>query len=139
MKEPLMASDFRLPGFRQPLDAPDAFVSAVLRNFREASQALGVATDALVVRLAGEGGNPDYQFETLDGEDAAAFSGERHDFLYDDITRRIDEKALQDQGYSADQVQDWLNAINGEGRGGGEISEILTEGWTERDAGDPRD
>jgi hypothetical protein len=134
-----MASDFRLPGFRQPLDSPDAFVGAVLRNFREASQALGVASDALVVRLAGEGRNPDYQFETLDGEDAAAFSGESHDFLFDDITNRIDEDALQDQAYSAEQVQDWLNAINGEGTPGGQVNEILTDRWTEGDSGDPRD
>lgn len=133
--------DFRLPGFEKPLESPEAYVSAVLRNFREAGQALGRAVDLLVVRLARpkNGGDPDYQIGTLDGEDAAVFSGGTHDFLHDDITVHLAEDQLQDQQYTAEQVKDWLNTINGEGSGGGSINPILSDRWKEGDASDPRD
>jgi hypothetical protein len=133
--------DFRLPGFQRPLKSPEAYISAVLRNFREASQALGAAVDTLVLRLARSrnGGDPDYQIATLDGEDAAAFSGETHEFLYDDITIRIEEDQLQDQEYAAEQVKDWLNVVNGEGTGGGPVSAPLSTDWLATDASDPRD
>ena len=132
---------FRLPGFQQPLASPDAYITGVLRNFREASQALGCAVETLVVRLAAPrpGQDPDYQVQTLDGEDAAAFSGATHDFLHDDITIHIEEDQLQDQTYSAEQVEDWLNVVNGEGGGGGPVDAILTDKWTEGDVSDPRD
>ena len=133
--------DFHLPGFEKPLDGPDAFVTGVLRNFREASQALGRAVDILVLRLAGpdHGEHPDYQIQTLDGEDAAAFSGATHDFLHDDITVLIDEEQLQDQVFTAEEVKDWLNAINGEGVGGGPVDPGSVESWREGDVSDPRD
>jgi hypothetical protein len=116
----VVGMDFHLPGFEKPLDSPEAFVTGVLRSFREASQALGRAIDTLVLRLAGpgHGEHPDYQIQTLDGEDAAAFSGATHDFLHDDITVLIDEERLQDQAFTAEEVKDWLNVINGEGVGG---------------------
>ena len=133
--------DFRLPGFQKPLDSPEAYISGMLRNFREASQALGRAVELLVVRLAKpkNGGDPDYQIQTLDGEDAAAFSGATHDFLYDDITIQLEEPDLQDGTFTAEQVKDWLNVINGEGTGGGPINPILSDRWTEADVSDPRD
>jgi hypothetical protein len=132
---------FRLPGFQQPLASPESYVTGVLRNFREASQALGCAVETLVVRLAAPrpGQDPDYQIQTLDGEDAAAFSGATQDFLHDDITIHIDEEQLQDQTYSAEQVKDWLNAVNGEGGAGGPVGAILTDQWTVGDVSDPRD
>lgn len=134
--------DFRLPGFEEPLASPEAYVSGLLRAFGAASQALGPGVEFLVARLAepGRGGPPDYQIQTLDGVDAAAFSGETHDFLHgDDITIRIEEDELQDQSFSMEQVKDWLNQINGEGVGGGDINPILRADWTERDVSDPRD
>jgi hypothetical protein len=134
-------ADFHLPGFPRPLNSPEFYLTGMLRSFGKASPALGRAIDLLVVRLARpkDGGGPDYQIQTLDAEDAAAFSGETHDFLYDDITIRIEENDLQDQEYTAEQVKDWLNTINGEGPGGGPINPILTDRWTEGDASDPRD
>ena len=134
-------TDFRLPGFEKPVDSPDLYVSRVLRNFGEASKALGCAMETLVVRLAtsNDGSHPDYQIQTLDGEDAAAFSGETHDFLNADITIQIDDGQLQNQGFTAEEVKDWLNAINGEGAGGGSVNPILSNGWKERDVSDPRD
>ena len=136
-----MASDFRLPGFKEPLSSPEYYVSSVLRNFREASQALGVATDALVLRLGTphDGHDPDYQIQTLDGEDAAVFSGETHQFRYDDIMVHLDEDEMQDQQYTVEQVKDWLNTINGEGTGGGPTDAVLSDRWTEGDLSDPRD
>ncbi len=133
--------DFHLPGFQSAVSSPELYISSVLRNFREASQALGVAVDALVVRLAAaeDGSNPDYQIGTLDGEDAAVFSGETHDFKHEDITIHLDEDQLQDQQYTAEQVKDWLNVINGEGTGGGSINPILSDRWTTGDPSDPRD
>jgi hypothetical protein len=133
-------SGFRLPGFRKPLESPEAYVSGVLRNFREASQALGVAVDALVLRLAApkNGRDPDYQIQTFDGEDAAVFSGASHDFLHDDITIHVEEDQLQDQQYTAEQVKDWLNILSGEGTGGGQVGAILSDQWTEGDVSDPR-
>ena len=133
--------DFRLPGFEGSLSSPELYITSVLRNFREASQALGVAVEALVLRLAAakDGSNPDYQIGTLDGEDAAVFSGETHDFLHDDITIHLEEDQLQDQQYSAEQVKDWLNVINGEGTAGGPINAVLSDRWTTGDVSDPRD
>lgn len=133
--------DFRLPGVQQPLSSPDLYVTRVLRNFGEASQALGCAVETLVVRIAApdEGQDPDYQIETLDGEDAAAFSGGTHAFLNDDISVHIDEDRLQHQQYTAEQVKDWLNLLNGEGAAGGPIGAGLTAGWRDADASDPRD
>jgi hypothetical protein len=132
--------EFRLPGFQKPLESPEVYVSSVLRNFREASQALGAAVETLVVRLARpkNGGDPDYQIQALDGEDAAVFSGTTHDFLHDDITIHVEEDQLQDQPYTAEQVKDWLNVLNGEGAGG-TTGAILSDTWTEGDASDPRD
>ncbi len=133
--------DFRLPGFEGSLSSPELYITSVLRNFREASQALGVAVEALVLRLAAakDGSNPDYQIGTLDGEDAAVFSGETHGFMHDDITIHLDEEQLQDQQYSAEQVKDWLNVINGEGSAGGPVGAILSDQWTTGDVSDPRD
>ena len=133
--------DFRLPGFPQPVESPESYITGMLRNFGEASKALGRAIDLLVVRLAQsrDGGDPDYQIQTLDGEDAAAFSGTTHDFLHDDITVHLEEPELQDQMFTAEQVKDWLNIINGEGTGGGSINPILSDRWTEADISDPRD
>ena len=132
--------DFRLPGFQSAVASPELYVTSVLRNFREASQALGVAVEALVLRLATaeDGSNPDYQIGTLDGEDAAAFSGETHDFKHDDITIHLEEDQLQDAQYPAEQVKDWLNIINGEGTGGGPINPILADNWTTGDPSNPR-
>lgn len=133
--------DFHLPGFQTAVASPELYITSVLRNFREASQALGVAVEALVLRLgaAEDGSNPDYQIGTLDGEDAAVFSGETHDFKHDDITIHLEEDQLQDAQYTAEQVKDWLNVINGEGTGGGSINAILSENWTTGDSSDPRD
>jgi hypothetical protein len=133
--------DFRLPGYERPLSSPESYITSVLRNFREASVALGRAVDTLVVRLAAprDGKDPDYQIQTLDGEDAAVFSGETHDFLYDDITIRVEEDQLRDQMYTAEQVKDWLNVVNGEGTGGGPIGALLSDRWLEGDVSDPRD
>jgi hypothetical protein len=138
---PMPNDGFRLPGFSQPLENPQAFVSGVLRSFGAAAQALGYATDRLVLRLAEprNGGAPDYQIQTVDGEDAAAFSGGNHDFLYEDITVRLDEEKLQDQFYSSNDVENWLNALNGEGAEGGPLTPGLAAGWTEGDRSDPRD
>jgi|SRR5687767_7503071 hypothetical protein len=137
----MAGSDFRLPGFKAPVESPEAYVSGVLRNFREASQALGRAVELLVVRLAKpkNGGDPDYQIQTLDGEDAAAFSGATHNYMFDDITIHLEEPDLQDGMFTAEQVKDWLNAINGEGTSGGPINPILSDRWTEADVSDPRD
>ena len=133
--------DFRLPGYKQPLSSPESYVTSVLRNFREASVALGRAVDTLVVRLAAprDGKDPDYQIQTMDGEDAVVFSGETHDFLHDDISIHVEEDQLQDQMYTAEQVKDWLNIINGEGTGGGPIGALLSDRWREGDVSDPRD
>jgi hypothetical protein len=133
--------DFRLPGSSEPLSSPQSYVTGVLRAFREASQALGRAVELLVVRLAEtkRGASPDYQIQTIDGVDVAAFSGETHSLLHEDITIRIEEDALQDQTYSIEQVKDWLNQINGEGAGGGDINPILRTSWAEGDTSDPRD
>ena len=133
-------TDFRLPGYTKSLESPTSYITGMLRSFGEASQALGRAVDTLVVRLATDSGrDPDYQIQTLDGEDAAAFSGETHDFLHDDITVHFEEDELQDQQYTAEQVKDWLNRVNGEGTGGGSVNPILSDRWTEGDASDPRD
>lgn len=136
-----MTGDFRLPGFQKPLESPESYVTSVLRNFGEASQALGAAVETLVVRLAAprNGGDPDYQIQTLDGEDATVFSGDSHDFLHDDITVHLEEDQMQDQSYTAEQVKDWLNILNGEGTAGGQTSAILSDQWLERDVSDPRD
>jgi hypothetical protein len=133
--------DLQLPGFSKPLESPESYLAGMLRSFGEASQALGRATDRLVLRLAKprNGGDPDYQLQTLDGGDAAAFSGSTHDLLHEDITVRIEEADLQDQRYTLEQVKDWLNALNGEGAGGGQLNPILTDKWTRRDISDPRD
>ena len=134
--------DFRLPGFREPLASPEAFVSGVLRAFGEASRSLGRARELLVVRLAEPRRSkpPNYQIQTLDGEDAAAFSGATHSLLDDeDITVRIEESDLQDQSFSLEQVKDWLNQINGEGLGGGDVNPILRSDWKSADTSDPRD
>lgn len=133
--------DFRLPGFDRPVDSPEFYVTRVLRNFGEASRALGRAVELLVVRLARSrnSGDPDYQIQTLDGEDAAAFSGDTHDFLFDDITIQLEEPDLQGGAYTAEQVKDWLNFINGQGTGGGSINPILSDRWTEGDVSDSRD
>lgn len=103
-----MASDFRLPGFGKPLAAPETYIIGVLRNFRQAAQALGVAVEMLVLRVgaSGNSGDPDYQIQPLDGEDAAAFSGETHDFLNDDISIHIEEDRLQRQSFTIEQVKD---------------------------------
>ena len=136
----MAGSDFRLPGYKNALENPSSYITGMLRNFSEASQALGRAVELLVVRLATDsGGDPDYQIQTLDGEDAAAFSGTRHDFLHDDITIHFEEDELQGQQYTAEQVKDWLNTINGEGTGGGAINPILSDRWKEGDVSDPRD
>jgi hypothetical protein len=111
-----------------------------LRAFDAASQALGAATDRLVLRLGrSDDGDPDYQIQTLDGEDFAAFSGSSHDFLFDDITTPIDGERLSHQEFAVEDVKDWLNQINGEGRPGGTISAPLRADWLERTADDPRD
>jgi hypothetical protein len=119
----MAGTEFSLPGSATALAAPDTYVTGVLRSFGKASTALGAATEALVVRLAaargGEG--PDYQIQTVDGEDIAAFSGKTHDFLNDDITVPIDEDRLLDAEFSMEDVKDWLNAINGEGAPGGPL------------------
>ena len=41
----MAGTDFRLPGFEKPLESPESFVVSVLRNFEEASQALGAVGD----------------------------------------------------------------------------------------------
>jgi hypothetical protein len=41
--------------------------------------------------------------------------------------------------FSAEEVKDWLNAINGEGTAGGAMNPILSDRWKEEDASDPRD
>ena len=137
----MAGSDFRLPGFAATLNSPQSYVTGVLRAFGEASTALGFAVETLVLRLASpkDGGDPDYQIQTLDGEDAAAFSGTTHDFLHDDITIRFEEHELQDQQYTAEQVKDWLNYTTGEGMPGGQINPILTDRWLDGDTSDPRD
>jgi hypothetical protein len=66
------------------------------------------------------------------------FSGETHEFKHDDITIRLEEDQLQDAQYTAEQVKDWLNIINGEGTGAGSINPILAT-IGNRDASDPRD
>jgi hypothetical protein len=136
-----MADTFQVPGFRTPVEDPQSYVTGVLRSFQAASQALGVAVELLVLRFARskDGGDPDYQIQTLDGEDAAAFSGDTHDFLHEDITIRIEEDDLQDEMFSAEQAQDWINVINGEEAGGEQVNPILSDRWREADVSDPRD
>lgn len=133
--------DFRLPGMKEPLESPEFYVSGVLRAFSSASQALGIATDRLVVRLGtpAGGGAPDYQIETIDGEDAAVFDPSTHDFKYDDISRHLEEDEMEDQTFTVEQVKGWLNEINGEGRAGGPVDPILSDRWLEGDTSDPRD
>ena len=132
--------DFRLPGFEKPLDSPETFVAGVLRNFGEAAGARPRHRHAGgAARRTGPGPASDYQIQTLDGEDAAAFSGATHEFLHDDITVLIDEEQLQDQLSTAEDVKDWLNAINGEGMGGGPVDPGSVESWREGDVSDPRD
>lgn len=132
--------EFRVPGFEQPISSPESFVTGALRAFDAAAQALGAATDRLVLRLARtDGGDPDYQIQTLDGEDFAAFSGSSHDFLFEDITTPIDGDRLSREEYSVEDVKDWLNQINGEGRPGGTISAPLRADWLSRAVDDPRD
>lgn len=132
--------EFRLPGVSRPLSSPEAYIAGVLRAFGSASQALGAATDALVVRLAAtDDGDPDYQIQTLDGVDAAAFSGRTHDFLHDDITDLIDPDRLGGAEFTVEDVKDWLNRVNGEGRPGGKINAPLRDDWLERNADDARD
>lgn len=133
-------SDFHLPGSAKALDDPQTYVTGVLRNFEHAAQVLGAAVDRLVLRLAAgaSGRGPDYQIQTIDGEDAAAFSGSTRDFLSaDDFTRRIDESDLLDQRYTIEQAKDWLNRINGEVSGG--VSPGLSNAWLDRDESDPRE
>jgi len=131
---------FRLPGYNEPLASPENYIVGVLRNFGDAAQALGAATSRLVLRLAeGDGSCPDYQIQTIDGEDAVAFSGERHDPLFDDVTRQLEEDHLQDQTYTEEQVKDWLNVVHGEGAGGGPINPVLSAEWEERDTSESRD
>jgi hypothetical protein len=132
--------DFRLPGMQEPLDSPESYVTGALRAFGSASQALGVAVEALVLRLGtpSRGGAPDYQIQTMDAEDAAVFSGETHNFKHDDITIRLEEDEMSDQTFTAEQVKDWLNVINGEGTAGGPIDPILSDRWLDSDISDPR-
>jgi hypothetical protein len=132
--------DFRLPGYEQPLASPESFVTGMLRNLSDAAEALGAASSRLVVRLAeGDGSCPDYQIQTIDGEDAVAYSGKRHEPLFDDITRHLEEDQLQDQTYTQEQVKDWLNALHGEGTGGGPVDPVLAADWETGDRSDPRD
>lgn len=130
--------DFRLPGMDRPLTSPESYVTSVLRNFREAAQALGRAQELLVVRLArpSDGNDPDYQIQTLDGVDAAVFSGETHDYKHDDITIHLEEETLLTQTFTTEQVKDWLNELNGEGAGG-TLNPILSDKWLEGDTSDP--
>jgi hypothetical protein len=133
---------FRPPGFGTVLDQPETYITGLMRNFGEASQALGVAVDRLVLRFAapGQDGPPDYQIQTLDGEDFAAFSGATHDLLDpDDITARIEEDRLQMPTYTIEDARDWLNVLNGEGGSGAISNPILTDQWREGDVSDPRD
>lgn len=98
--------DFRVPGFTQPISSPESYVTGVLRAFDAASQALGAATDRLVLRLArSDDGDPDYQIQTLDGEDIAAFSGSSHDFLFDDISTPIDGDRLSREEFAVEDVK----------------------------------
>ena len=132
--------DFRLPGYGEPLESPEYYISGVMRNFGNAAQALGAASSRLVLRLAEDNGHaPDYQIQTMDGIDAVAYSGERHEPLFEDITRQIEEDQLQDQTYNEEQVKDWLNVVNGEGTGGGPLNATLSTDWEKRDPSDPRD
>lgn len=132
--------EFRVPGFQQSISSPESYVTGVLRAFEAAAQALGAATDRLVLRLArSENGDPDYQIQTLDGEDFAAFSGSTHDFLFDDIATPIESNRLSREEFAVEDVKDWLNQINGEGRPGGTISAPLRADWLERNADDARD
>lgn len=132
--------DFRLPGYQEPLASPENYLTGLLRNFGNTAQALGAATSRLVLRLAEDDGRgPDYQIQTIDGEDAVVYSGERHEPLFDDVTRHFEEDHLQDQTFSEEQVKDWLNIVNGEGAGGGPVNQILSTDWEERDPSDPRD
>lgn len=135
------SAEFSLPGSKHPLPSPATYLTGLMRNFREASTALGAATDALVVRVASNGTTtgPDYQIQTLDGEDIAAFSGETHELLHDDITVPIQEERLLDVAFTLEDVKDWLNTVNGEGLAGGEINPGLSSRWKEEDASDPRD
>lgn len=133
-------SDFRLPGSNSVLAAPQSYITGVLRNFGEASVALGRAVDTLVVRLgSSKSGAPDYQIQTLDGEDIAAFSGKSHKLLHSDITIAIPDDRLQSQMFNMERVKDWLNTVNGEGLGGGSINPLLSDQWKEADVSDPRD
>lgn len=132
--------DFHLPGYQEPLASPEYYVSGVLRNFGNAAQALGAATSRLMLRLAEDDGHaPDYQIQTIDGVDAVAYSGERHEPLFDDFTKHLEEDQLQDQTYNEEQVKDWLNMLHGEGSGGGPVNRVLSTGWEEREPSDPRD
>lgn len=133
--------DFRLPGMEKPLDSPEFYISGVMRNFQNASQALGAAFEFLVLRLAKpqNGGDPDYQIQTRDGEDAAVFDGQTHDFKYDDITIHVEEQDLQDQQFTIEDVKEWLNVLSGEESGSAEVNPILSDKWLESDASDPRD
>lgn len=132
--------EFKLPGYDKPLASPENYLTGLLRNFGDASEALGAATSRLVLRLAeGDGTCPDYQVQTMDGEDAVAYSGERQEPLFDDITKHLEENQLQDQTFGEEQVKDWLNIVNGEGTGGGPVEPALATSWETGDQSDPRD
>lgn len=132
--------EFRVPGFQQPISSPESYVTGALRAFDAAAHALGAATDRLVLRLArSDSGDPDYQIQTLDGEDYAAFSGTTHDFLFEDITTPIEGDRLGRGEFTVEDVKDWLNQINGEGRPGGTLNAPLRADWLDRNADDARD
>ena len=135
------AFEFRLPGHDTPLDSPQYYISAIMRNFRSASMDLGAAVDTLVVRLASSGaeGAPDYQIQTRDGVDAVPYSGDTHEALFEDRTQHLDEDALDDVSYTLEHVEDWLNQLNGEGAPGGPMNPILSTSWMGGNQDSPKD
>lgn len=108
--------EFRLPGFDKPLESPEFYLSGAMRAFARTAQELGVAQDRLALRLADnpQGGDPLYEISLLDRSQGRVWNPDHALYFGDnDADRLLEEDALQDNRYGLDDLQTWLNRVNG--------------------------
>lgn len=110
--------NFKLPGFEQPLESPEYYITGVARAFERTAQELGVTVEALMLRLGEnpKGGEPLYEISLADRTEGRVFNGDHELFFGEgdgEFDRLLEEDQLQDTRYSLGHVQNWLNRVNG--------------------------